>query len=238
MFNRIQPVGYSRFKHMLVGNKAKDGTKDVLDQDIANVESFVYLGVNLDNKLSFEKIVNGIISRVNGRLLTFARIRKLIDVYTSLAIYKQMILPILDYMSILVDSSVKSKVKKLQPLQNRAIRTIEKRSGYISAMEMNELHSKLNLKMLNERRKIFMLKLMYKLSRDIDNVNLYRPERILRTAPKVKIKLEFTDKERVKRSPYYVGNQLWDQLDITTQNAMNITEVIMYYRYSWNVKYV
>ena len=65
---------------------------------------------------------------------------------------------------------------------------------------------------------------MLKLSRDIDNVNLYRPERILRTAPKVKMKLEFIDKERVKRSPYYVGNQLWDKLDITTQNAMNIME--------------
>ena len=72
---------------------------------------------------------------------------------------------------------------------------------------MKELHSKLNLKLLNERRKIFMLKLMYKLSQDNENVNRYRPEMILRTAPKVKMK---KDKERVRRSPYYIGNQLWD----------------------------
>ena len=53
---------------------------------------------------------------------------------------------------------------------------------------MKELHSKLNLKLLNERRQIFMLKLMYKLSQDNENVNRYRPEMILRTAPKVKMK--------------------------------------------------
>ena len=134
-------------------------------------------------------------------MLTFARIRKFIDVYTSLAIYKQMILPIIDYMSILVNSSTQRKIKKLQPLQNRALRTIEKVSGYMSTLDMKELHSKLNLKLLNERRKIFMLKLMYKLSQDNENVNRYRPEMILRTAPKVKMKIEFTDKERVRRSP-------------------------------------
>ena len=61
---------------------------------------------------------------------------------------------------------------------------------------------KLNLKMLDERRKMFMLKLMYKLSKDMDNVDTHRPDRILRTAPKVKMKIEFTDKERVRRSPY------------------------------------
>ena len=57
----------------------------------------------------------------------------------------------------------------------------------------------------------FMLKFMYKLSRDVENVNMYRPERVLRTAPKVKMKIDFTDKERVRRSPYYIGNWLWDR---------------------------
>ena len=69
-----------------------------------------------------------------------------------------------------------------------------------------------------------MLKLMYKLSQDVSNVNSSRPERILRTAPKVKMKIDFTDKERVMRSPYYVGNRLWDKLDSTTQTSKNIFE--------------
>ena len=188
------------------------------------MENFVYLGTNIDNKLSFEKFVNSTVSRVNGRLITFAKIRKLVDVCTSLAIYKQTILPIIDYMSIIVNSSTQRKIKKLQPLQNRALRTIEKCSGYVSTQEMIELHTKFNLKMLNDRRKIFMLKMMYKLSREKEMVNTYRPEMLLRTAPKVKMKIEFTDKEKVRRSPYYMCNQLWDKIDSGVQTANSMLE--------------
>ena len=180
--------------------------------------------MNLDDKLNFVKFLNGTIARVNSRLITLARVRKNVDAKTALLIYKQTILPILDYMCIVVDASTQSKIKKLQPLQNRAIRTIEKLTGYISTQDMNALHVKLNLEMLNDRRKRFILKLIYKLSRDVENVNTYRPERVLRTAPKVKMKTEFTDKERVRRSPYYICNRLWDQLDSETQLSVNIAE--------------
>ena len=127
-------------------------------------------------------------------------------------------------MSIIVNSSTQRKIKKLQPLQNRALRTIEKCSGYVSTQEMIELHTKFNLKMLNDRRKIFMLKMMYKLSREKENVNTYRPEMLLRTAPKVKMKIEFTDKEKVRRSPYYMCNQLWDKIDSGVQTANSMLE--------------
>ena len=58
-------------------------------------------------------------------------------------------------------------------------RMVEKRTGYISTADMNALHSKCNLKLLYERRRIFMLKLMYKLSQDEENINNFRPERVL-----------------------------------------------------------
>ena len=58
----------------------------------------------------------------------------------------------------------------------------------------------------------------------MENVNTYRPERILRTAPKVKMKIEFTDKERVRRSLYYMCNQLWDKLDSEVQCSDNVFE--------------
>ena len=61
--------------------------------------------------LKFEKFVNGTISRVNGRLITLARIRKLLDLRTCLLIYKQTILPIFDYVSILVNLSTCGKLQ-------------------------------------------------------------------------------------------------------------------------------
>ena len=40
---------------------------------------------------------------------------------------------------------------------------------------------------------------------------------IVQRYPKVKMKIDFTDKERVRRSPYYLCNQLWDKLDHSVQ---------------------
>ena len=146
----------------------------------------------------------------------------MVDEHTGLLIYKQTILPILDYVSVLVNSSTQRKISKLQPLQNRAIRIVKRLAGYISTETMMEYHKELRLKMLSDRRKLFMLLLMYKLSKIKENVNDIRYERQLRTGPKVKMKIPFTDKERVLRSPYYKCNKLWDQLDSNIQLSENI----------------
>ena len=158
------------------------------------MDSFTYLGVNIDYGLNFESFLNDTISRVNGRLITFARIRKLPDVKTSELIYKQTISPILDYVSTVCNSSTQQRIVKLQPLHNHAIRIIERCTGYISTEDMKKLHVEHNLKMLHDRRKLSMLKIMYKLSQEAENVNTYRPEVMLRTGPKVKMKIDFTDK--------------------------------------------
>ena len=69
-----------------------------------------------------------------------------------------------------------------------------------------------------------MLKIMFKLSLVDENVDLYRPEMQLRTGPKVKMKIPFTDKERVKRSPLYLCNKLWEKLDSETQHLNNVID--------------
>ena len=55
-------------------------------------------------------------------------------------------------------------------------------------------------------------------------MNTYRPEMLLRTGPKVKMKVSFTDKERVRRSPFYVCNRLWDKLDSSVQLSKTMLE--------------
>ena len=219
-------INLKKTKHMWSGYMKKGSRQDICigTGDIALVDSFVYLGVNIDAKLTFEKFISGTISRVNGRLITLSRIRKMLDLHTSTLIYKQTILPIFDYVSIVVNSSTQRKISKLQPLQNKAVRIIEKKVGYISTEEMEAIHKKLNLKPLNIRRKRFMLKMVYKLSQEEENVNMYRPEIVLRTGPKVKMKVEFTDKQRVQSSPYHMCVKLWDKLDMATQLSNNIYE--------------
>ena len=85
----------------------------VFVQEIATVKNLTYLGVNLDNKLTFEKFLNGTISRVNARLIILARIYNNLDKKTDFLIYKQTFLPILDYMCIVVNSCTQAKIKKI-----------------------------------------------------------------------------------------------------------------------------
>ena len=38
------------------------------------------------------------------------------------------------------------------------------------------------------------------------------------------MKIDFTDKERVRHSPYYMSNQLWDKIDSSIQTSKTMLE--------------
>ena len=56
--------------------------------------------------------------------MTFAKTHKFMDKSTSSLVYKQTILPYSDYISLIVKSSTRRRIGKLQPLQNRAVKII------------------------------------------------------------------------------------------------------------------
>ena len=56
---------------------------------------------------------------------------------------------------------------------------------------MINLHRQMNLKLLSERRKLFMLIFMYTLSMNEENVNNNQPEMLLCTGPAVKMKIVY-----------------------------------------------
>ena len=47
---------------------------------------------------------------------------------------------------------------------------------------------------------------------------------VLLTALKVKMKVAFTNKERVLRSPFYLCNKLWNKLESKVQLSKNVVE--------------
>ena len=103
----------------------------------------------MSNNLNFEKFLGATVQKVNGRLITLARICRLMDAQTCMLIYKQ---TILDYVSVLVNSSTQRMISKLQPLQNRAVRITNKVTGYFNTADMRDMHKDLNLKWLDYRR--------------------------------------------------------------------------------------
>ena len=142
------------------------------------------------------------INLVNSKLISLARLRKYMDLRTSVLLYKQMILLLLDFMCIITESTTSRVIKKLQPLRNQAVKTILGINRYVSTDEMRDLHVQLFLTKLAERMKICLINLMFKYSQCDKYVNRDKPKIDMHNRPKVKMKLKFTKKERVFKSLY------------------------------------
>ena len=66
---------------------------------------------------------------------------------------------------------------------------------------------------------MFITNMIYGLSQDTCNVEMYRLNVILLTGAKVKMKIALCDKARVLRSASNIAINLWDDLDVNVQNA-------------------
>ena len=86
--------------------------------------------------------------------------RKFIDKNTASIIYKQTILPILDYGGFLIDSCSQELRDDLQKLQNKALRIIH---GFRlnNSPGLNDLHNRSCLLSLEQRREKQLLHMMY-----------------------------------------------------------------------------
>ena len=96
------------------------------DDQIEQVSVFKYLGVLLDSTLSFSEHIEYVCKKVNMRLSILGRTRKYFSVKTSLMLYKSLVMPYFDYCDTLWDSCSCQLKQKLQILQNRALRIINK----------------------------------------------------------------------------------------------------------------
>ena len=79
----------------------------------------------LDDKLTMNEYADVMWKKANAKVGILARIRRFISENTAAKIYKTMIRPHLDYIDFVIDSSSADRVKRLDILQNKALRRIE-----------------------------------------------------------------------------------------------------------------
>ena len=97
----------------------------------------------------------------------------------------------------MVESSSADRVRKLDRLQNKAIRRIGYCVDQIHRKDIDLLHEEYNIEKLSLRRKRTLVKIMHKRSKNNVNVNLVRPKIDLRSKSKVKMKNKFTSITKV-----------------------------------------
>ena len=131
----------------------------VNNETIEQVHEFKYLGVILDSSLKFAKHTDYITRKVNAKIAALGRVRNYLPNVLMLTLYKSLIRPHFDYCDIVWGCCPKYLQDRLQILQNRALRIINKMDRYTS---IDDLHNMSHIPTLKERRKIHLQIFMYK----------------------------------------------------------------------------
>ena len=201
----IMVFGGQRIIEMLPGFEIEvDGTP------IKKVSNYRYLGVTLDNHLNYNKHVQRTIGRVTLKLKQLRRMRSFLDTRAATLVYKNMILPILEYGDIFMVGTSAENRRRLQVLQNKGLCCALNTDTDTS---IKELHTKANLLQLRHSRGIHLLTHMYDQAKHVRNLKVRKEGGVkTRSQNKRLLKMKKPSTERFKKSPTYRGPKRWNAL--------------------------
>ena len=90
-----------------------------------NVTLYCYLGVVIYNNLTFSEVLKGKCDKINLRLYQVIKMRKYVTSALACTIYKQVIIPLMDYADFLIDCGPTYFIKRLDNLHEKALRLID-----------------------------------------------------------------------------------------------------------------
>ena len=144
----------SQVKH---SNLAVSINGDLLEQ----VCSTKYLGVTVDNTLSWDSQCDNLCCKLAGKIAVLRRIRSFVKTETLKLLYEKTIQPVMDYACSVWCHTKKSNINKLQRVQNYAARIITGNFDYLNTNSIDLIRS-LRWANVQERCDYFTAVLMYK----------------------------------------------------------------------------
>ena len=135
------------------------------------VRSYKYLGVDITNDLNMDEYVSNVYKKASYKIHMLSKIRKYITIYAAGQIYKQTILPYLDYASFMMDSAHQYSLSLLDKVQKRGIRLIEYENDYKKRVDIKTLMRRYKIENIRHRRDLELLSFMYTESKSPLNLN-------------------------------------------------------------------
>ena len=181
------------------------------DKDVVVVKEYNYLGVILDAEMTLRPFFNYVKKNVYVKIFAFSKLRNCLTDYASIMLYKHTILPFLEYAGFMLSACTIDDRQALQKCQNDALRICAK-VKLKDRIRIDELHAKFKIVSLEQRRRIQLLSLMYKKSKDVTMHKVF--PRNTRVSRRIVFKTDGYQGSLYKRSPYFVGSNLWDKLPL------------------------
>ena len=131
----------------------------IFENLIELINSYKYLGIHLDSKMSFHHQFKETYRLASYKLLLLKRVRPEITEFTALTIVKSMLLPYLDMGNMFLSSQTQNDLSKLDVVLNTAL-WITYNIYNPRDVHMIDLYLRANLFPLVHRRKYFMLNMV------------------------------------------------------------------------------
>ena len=182
-----------------------------------SVQSYKYLGVTLDSQLNYNLHVSRVIGSVTSKLRQFQRMRSFLNTKAALMVYKNMLLPVLEYGDIFTIAASAENRRRLQTLQNKGLRCALNK-GLESSSEA--IHAEAKLLKLKYRREQHLLNFMFDKAQVVANIT--KPSISLvrtRSQSKKLLLLKRPRTEKFKKSVAYTGPSKWNLLPASMQHV-------------------
>ena len=123
-------------------------------------DSFKYLGVVINQTMSWSEHIDSISTKINQRIGMIKRIRHLLPLHAKLTLYNCLIIPLFDYGdTVWGDKNNDTLMGQLQVLQNKAAKVLLNLPPRSSSTEALD---RLDLKTLSKRRHFHRCAMMHK----------------------------------------------------------------------------
>ena len=183
---------------------------EVQGTKIQMVTTYKYLGVTLDSQLNYASHIRRTVSNVSLKLRQFRRMRSFLSTKAATLVYKNMLLPMIEYGDVFTTGATIKNRKMLQTLQNKCLRCALNAEADAN---VNDLHEDADLLKLKFRREQHMLSLMFDYAASVNNRKVPNTEGVQTRSHKKKLlKLKKPRTEKYKKSLSYQGPRKWNML--------------------------
>ena len=180
---------------------------------IEKVCSYKYLGFILDDQLNFNKHVTELLKIVAHKLYLMSRIRKYLTKSASVAIFKTMVLSLIEYGDIIYAGTSLDNLSKLNKLFYRGLRICD---NNMNKLTKEELCVDCHISPLNMRRDMHLLLFMHK---QLGNAELLKHTNVMTRLHQAPFfNLYKPNNEKARQNVLYRGALLWNGLPAHDRN--------------------
>lgn len=176
---------------------------------LEEVVTYKYLGLIIDNELSFKPHVKMITKQVAHKISLLGKLRIMLTEFAAKSVYKSMIMSLYDIGDVFYCTTNKAHLCKLQTLQNRALRVIYK-LGNRENTDSN--HDKMGIMKLESRRKLHTIQLASWLATQEQYRDLSTLSTRAHSVGRRNLKLERINKSQYQKSFLHQAGILWNDL--------------------------